>query len=98
MPEIFQLDFMLRAFAAGILISIIVPLIGVFLVVRRYSLMADTLAHVSLVGVAIGLLANINPVITSAIVAVGAAIGIDRLRENKKMFGESVLALFLSGS
>jgi len=98
MLEIFQFDFMIRAFIAGIIIGIVAPMIGVFLVVRRYSLMADTLAHVSLVGVAIGLLIRVNPVFTSAIVAVAAAMGIDKLSENKKLFGESVLALFLSGS
>ncbi|MBI5643864.1 MAG: metal ABC transporter permease [Deltaproteobacteria bacterium] len=98
MPEIFELDFMVRAFAAGILLAVIVPVIGVFLVVRRYSLMADTLAHVSLVGVAIGLLARINPVISAIISSTVAAVLIERLRGAKKIFAESILALFLSGS
>lgn len=98
MLEIFQFDFMIRAFIAGITISIVAPLIGMFLVVRRYSLMADTLAHVSLLGVAVGLLTNIPPFLTSLISSVIAAFGIERLRESKKLFGESILALFLSGS
>ncbi len=98
MLAIFQFDFMLRAFGAGILIAIIAPLVGMFLVVRRYSLMADTLAHVSLAGVAAGLLAGINPVLTAIMASVLAAFGIERLRSSKKIFGESVLALFLSGS
>lgn len=98
MLEIFNYDFMQRAFAAGILISLIAPLIGCFLVIRRYSLMADTLAHVSLVGVAIGLLTGINPVITATGTAIIAAFGIEKLRASKKIFGESVLALYLSGS
>ncbi len=98
MPEIFQLDFMLRAFAAGALISIIVPLIGVFLVVRRYSLMADTLAHVSLVGVAIGILTNSQPVVSAVAASTLAAIAIEKLRAVKSLFAESILAIFLSGS
>lgn len=98
MPEIFQLDFMLRAFAAGMLISIIVPLIGVFLVVRRYSLMADTLAHVSLVGVAIGVLTNSQPVVSAVAASTLAAIAIEKLRAVKSIFAESILAIFLSGS
>jgi zinc transport system permease protein len=97
MLSIFLYDFIIRAFIAGIITAIIAPLIGMFLVVRRYSLMADTLAHVSLVGVALGLLTNSNPVFSSLIVAVIASIGIERLRESKKIFGESILALFLSG-
>lgn len=98
MFEIFQFDFMIRAFAAGIAIAVIAPLIGIFLVVRRYSLMADTLAHVSLAGVAIGLLAGLNPILTAIGASIVASIGIERLRTTKKIMGESVLALFLSGS
>lgn len=98
MPEIFELEFMRRAFAAGILVSVIVPLLGVFLVVRRYSLMADTLAHVSLVGVAVGVLTRTSPVLSAIIASTVAAVLIERLRGVKKLFAESVLAIFLSGS
>lgn len=99
MPEIFQFDFMIRAFEAGIAIALIAPLIGIFLVVRRYSLMADTLAHVSFAGVALGILLHtVNPIITALITSVVAALGIERLRHTRKIFGESILALFLSGS
>lgn len=98
MLEIFQYDFMVRAFEAGIAIGIIAPLIGTFLVVRRYSLMADTLAHVSFAGVAIGLLLKINPIFSAIGLSVVAAFGIESLRNARRIFGESVLALFLSGS
>ena len=98
MLDIFQYDFMLRAFEAGIAIGIIAPLIGMFLVVRRYSLMADTLAHVSFSGVAVGLFLQINPIISAIILSVLAAFGIESLQNGRKIFGESVLALFLSGS
>ncbi len=98
MPEIFLYDFMIRAFIAGLIISIIAPVIGCFLVVRRYSLMADTLAHVSLVGVAVGLLSKMNPLMTAVITSAISAFTIEKLRNTKKIFGESVLALFLSGS
>lgn len=98
MLEIFQYDFMIRAFIAGSIIAVLAPFIGIFLVVRRYSLMADTLAHVSLVGIAIGVLTGINPIVGALITSVVAAIGIDRLRNAKQIFGESVLALFLSSS
>lgn len=98
MPEIFQYEFMQRAFLASIVIGIIAPLIGIFLVVKRYSLMSDTLAHVSLMGVAIGLLINVSPVITAIAASTLAALGIERLRETRRIHGESLLALFLSGS
>ncbi|MCK9344639.1 MAG: metal ABC transporter permease [Candidatus Pacebacteria bacterium] len=98
MLEIFQYDFMVRAFEAGIAIGIVAPLIGMFLVVRRYSLMADTLAHVSFAGVAIGLFFKVNPVFTAIGLSVLASFGIEALRSSRRIFGESVLALFLSGS
>lgn len=98
MLEIFQYDFMVRAFVAGMVIAFLAPMIGLFLVVRRYSYMADTLAHVSLVGVALGVLAGVNPILPALGVATIASLGIEKLRENKRLFGESILALFLSGS
>lgn len=98
MLELFQYSFMNRAFVAGLIIAVIAPAIGAFLVVRRYSLMADTLAHVSLAGVAIGLLTQLNPLVTAIVTSAVAAIGIERLRSVRKLYGESVLALFLTGS
>ncbi len=98
MFEIFNYDFMIRAFQAGIAIGIVAPIIGMFLVVRRYSLMADTLAHVSLAGVAVGLLLAVNPIFSAIALSVAAAVGIEGLRNSKRVFSESVLALFLSGS
>lgn len=89
---------MQRAIGAGLVIAVIAPVIGLFLVVRRYSYLADTLAHVSLVGVALGLIGKINPIMSALGVAVGAAWGIERLRSSRRLFGESVLAIFLSGS
>lgn len=96
--NIFQYSFITRGIEAGLIIAIIAPLIGIFLVLRRYSLIADTLSHVSLAGVAIGLLMKIDPIITAIIAAVGSSIIIEKLRGSKKVFGESALAIFLSGS
>lgn len=98
MLEIFQYSFVLRGLEAGIIVAVIAPLIGIFLVLRRYSLIADTLAHVSLAGIALGLLFGINPILTALGVTVASSLGIERLRTSKKIYGESALALFLSGS
>jgi zinc transport system permease protein len=98
MFEIFQYDFILRGFEAGIVIALIAPVIGIFLVLRRYSLIADSLAHVSLAGVAIGLLLKIDPLISAITSTVISSVVIERLRLSKKIFGESALAIFLSGS
>jgi zinc transport system permease protein len=98
MFDLFQYSFVLRGFEAGIIIGIIAPLIGIFLVLRRYSLIADTLSHVSLAGVAVGLLLQVNPLITAIVAAVLSSLAIEKLRLSKRIYGESALSIFLSGS
>lgn len=96
--DILQYGFFQRGLEAGIIVAFIAPLIGIFLVLRRYSLIADTLAHVSLAGVALGFLTGINPILTALGTTVLASLGIERLRSTQRIYGESALALFLSGS
>jgi len=55
LSDLFTLDFMLRAFIAGIILGILAPLIGSIVVVRRLSFIADTLGHFSLVGISVSL-------------------------------------------
>ena len=98
MFEILQYSFFQRALIAGSLIAIVAPVIGVFLVVRRLSALSDTLAHTSLIGVALAFLFSLNPVNIAMLVAIIASIGIEKLREINKSYSEAVLALFLSGS
>lgn len=98
MLQLFQYGFIIRGFEAGLIIGFIAPLIGIFIVLRRYSLIADALSHVSLAGVAIGLLLKINPLISAIIVTVFSSLAIERLRISKRVFGESALSIFLSGS
>jgi zinc transport system permease protein len=96
--QIFQYQFMIRAMLAGIVVSIIAPLIGFFLVVRRFSLLVDTLAHISLIGIAGGLLVNTSPLMGAVVASALAGIGMEKLRQNKRLFSESIMAIFLSGS
>lgn len=98
MINLFQYDFVVRGLIAGIIIAIVAPVIGIFLVLRRYSLIADTLSHVSLAGIALGLLLNLNPLLTAIGITTISSVAIEKLRLSKKVYGESALALFLSGS
>ena len=86
---------MQRALLGGLLVGLVCPVLGVFLVLRRLSLMADTLSHVALAGVALGLLTKVFPTLTAMIASVTAAVLIDRLRSSGRMYGEAALALFL---
>jgi zinc transport system permease protein len=96
-PDFLQYGFMHRAFAAGIITALICPAIGVFLVPRRLSLIADTLAHVALAGVALGLFLGVSPVLGSLVVTLAGALGIERLRARGTLQGDAALAVFLSG-
>ncbi len=98
MLDILNYSFIVRGLEAGLMIALVAPLIGIFLVLRRYSLIADTLAHVSLAGIALGLIFNLNPIFSAMTLTVVSSVAIERLRLTRKIYGESALALFLSGS
>ncbi len=98
MFEIFTYQFLVYAFLAGIMVAITAPLIGIHLVVRRYSMMADTLAHTSLLGVTAGFVAGINPIAGAITFGALSAVTIEYLRSERKLPGDAVLAVFISGS
>jgi len=95
--SIFAFGFMQRAFFAALGISVIAPMLGVFLVIRRQSLMADTLSHVSLAGVALGLFFNLNPNMTTILVVIGAAVILEYLRMVYVTYSEISIAILMSG-
>jgi ABC-type Mn2+/Zn2+ transport systems, permease components len=94
--EIFHYDFMQRALLAGLLIGLICPLVGIFVSLRRMSMIADALSHVCLSGVAAGLLAGINPVLSASAFAVAGALLLERLRDYYRNYSELAIAVMLS--
>jgi zinc transport system permease protein len=94
--EFIQYPFMQRALVAGIIIAMVCPLIGIFLVLRRLSLIGDTLAHTSLVGVAVGVLSGFNVTIVALLTTILAALGIEKLRKNYKHYSELAIAIMMA--
>ena len=93
-----QSEFMQNAFMASFVISILCPFIGLFLVLRRYSMIGDTLSHSSFAGVAIGLVIGANPLITAFIFTSFCALIIEFLRDYYKKYAELVMSLVLTFS
>jgi len=96
--EMFSLAFMQRALAIGLIVAVVCPAIGLILVLRRLAQFGDTLAHVSLAGVAAGLLTHTYPVVTGLLFSVGASLGVDALRRSYKRYSELSVAIMLSAS
>ena len=98
MPEILQYEFMVRAIAAAAMLGAVAPAFGVYLVLRRLSLMAETLAHVALTGVAVGLLTRVYPPFVALGATTGTAVAIEQLRVRRLLPGDAALAVFLYGA
>ncbi|MCX6777556.1 MAG: metal ABC transporter permease [Candidatus Micrarchaeota archaeon] len=95
MLELLQYGFMQRAFIAGILIALLCAVIGVFLVLRRMSLLGDGLAHISFGGIAAGMFFGVYPLLSALAFSVLAAIGIQKLK-SMKVYGDAAIAIFFS--
>jgi zinc transport system permease protein len=94
LPYPFELAFMQRALAAGLVVGAFAPLIGTFLVQKRMSLIGDGIGHLAFAGVAIGAVAGVYPLWTALGVSVAGALGVERLRARRKASGDLALALF----
>lgn len=92
----FEYAFMQNAFIVALLISIVCPLIGIFLVLRRYSMIGDALSHASLAGVAVGLLFDWNPVLSAFGLTSFFGILIEVLRRRFRRYAELILVIILS--
>ena len=88
---------MRQAFQASFLIALIAPVLGLFLILRRQTLLADTLSHVSLVGVALGLLVGVEPTWMNILVVVIASIILEYVRTVYKSYSEVSIAMMMSG-
>jgi len=103
LTDIIQFDFLRHTFFTGILIGIIAPLLGCFLVVRRLSLLADALSHVTLAGIAFGLfiekqfLITFSPLYSGMTFSIIGAVFIEKLRAIYKAYQEIGIPIILSG-
>jgi len=90
-------SFMQHALMAAFLVGLAAPMVGVFLVQRRLSLIGDGMGHVALAGVAVGVFTNQSPVLTALVFAVLAAVGIEVVRARGRTSGDVALAVMFYG-
>jgi len=94
--EIFTFSFMHRALISGVAIAILCSVIGLFLVLRRYSLFGDAIAHSSFGGIALGLMVGVYPLWTAYGVSLISALIITRIKEKYDISGDASVAVLLS--
>lgn len=94
MLEILEYGFIQRSFIAGISIAVMCSIMGCFLVMRRYALFGDGIAHVAFGGIAAGLFFGIYPIWTAFVVAVLGSLGLQKM-QNSKVSGEVAVAVVL---
>lgn len=93
--EILGYSFIQKGIVAGVAIAVICSMMGVFLVLRRYSLFGDALSHMAFGGISIGMLIGVYPLWTAFAVSVLGALGITKLRKSTKISGDAAIAVLL---
>ena len=98
LSEMYSYDFMLRALVVGLLVSVCSSLLGVTLVLKRFSMIGDGLSHVAFGALCIALALNLAPLRIALPVVVIAAFLLLRINNRSGINGDSAIALISSAS
>ena len=96
--EMFSYPFLVRAIIVGVLISLCASLLGVSLVLKRYSMIGDGLSHVGFGSLAVATALNAAPLVVTIPVVVVTAFLLLRISENSKIKGDAAIALISTGA
>ncbi|MDZ5811835.1 metal ABC transporter permease [Halorubrum sp. AD140] len=102
--NVFRHPIMWQSMAVGVLVGVVAPLVGSFLVHREMALIGETLAHTAFAGVAIGILVDAatgwgsSLLLVALVVAVLGALVVQWLTERTDAYGDVPIAIMLSGS
>ena len=96
--ELFSYTFVLRALVVGILVSLCAALLGVSLVLKRYSMIGDGLSHVGFGALAIAMALGIAPLAFTVPVVVLAALVLLRLSEHSKIKGDAAIGMIATAA
>lgn len=96
--QMLSYPFLTRAIVVGTLVSLCASLLGVSLVLKRYSMIGDGLSHAGFGALAIATAANAAPLAVAIPIVVAAAFLLLRLSENSKIKGDAAIALISTGA
>ena len=96
--DMFSYPFMVRAFTVGALVALCSSLLGVSLVLKRYSMIGDGLSHVGFGALAIAAALNVAPLTVAIPVVIVAAVLLLRIRGNSRIKGDAAIALISTSS
>lgn len=94
----FSYDFMVQAIVVGLLVTLCASLLGVSMVLKRYSMIGDGLSHVGFASLALASALNVAPLRLAIPICIVAAFFLLRLSSNSKIKGDQALAILCSGS
>lgn len=98
LTEMFSYTFLTRAVVVGLFVSLCASLLGVSLVLKKYSMIGDGLSHVGFGALAVATAMNVAPLTVAIPVVVAAAFLLLRLSESSKIKGDAAIALISTGS
>ncbi|MEE9606619.1 MAG: metal ABC transporter permease [Myxococcota bacterium] len=93
-----EYGFMQRALVAAVLIGAVCGVLGFFVVLRRLAFIGVGISHSAIGGVAVGILAGLNPLATGALFAVGVALGISAVQRRSPLSEDAVIGVFFSAA
>lgn len=96
--DMFSYSFITRGILVGGLVALCASVLGVTLVLKRYSMIGDGLSHVGFGAMAVGIALNMAPLQAAIPVVIAAAFLLLRISENSRIKGDSAIALISSSS
>lgn len=98
MLDILEFPFMQRALLAGVVLAALLACLGIFVTLRRMAFFGDGIAHASLAGIAIALLAGANPLPIAIGYAILIAVGIYVLEKKTSLSSDTIIGIFFTAS
>ena len=98
LTQMLSYPFLVRAIVVGLLVSLCASLLGVSLVLKRFSMIGDGLSHVGFGALAIASVANLAPLAVAIPVCIAASVLLLRMSESTRIKGDAAIAMLSAGA